>query len=283
MGIVKTSTLKSIGVLLMLTLLNACSDENKPAGVISAYDDDYSVGNSAGLSTKSIAQTPGEQKNRYLAYQHNLSIEVDNALIASIHGEIVSQCEADTQFGCVVLNSNLNSGDYQSSQISLRLLPEGVGYFSNIASQKGNVASQSSIAQDLGDNIRDTTKRAEMAINYRDKLLALEAKETDDIDALVKIASELSRVQSEIEFAQGERAKLFQRVETQLLNISLTKPRIAGFWGPISDSLTSFKGDLAYGISDVISSSATIIPWFIFLIILFLVTRLMFRLLRSRK
>lgn len=276
MGKLKSSIWCRLSVaLLVLFLLGACSEKEKSQEAHSE--------NQLGASYSSDRDRSQSQKFKYMAYEHNLAVELDKSLIAEVHTSIVHQCEADTKYSCVVLNSNLVSGDYQSSNISLRLKSKGVVHFSKLAVQKGEVSSRSTKAQDLSDSIRDNAKRTEMATNYRDKLLLLEAKESDDIDAMVKIASELSKVQSELEFAQGERAKLFKKVETELLTINISSPRLTGFWGPIGDSLVSFKDDLAYGISDVISSSTSIIPWLIFLIILFLITRFIFRLVKAKK
>jgi len=273
MGNSKSTVIRCLVSLALLTFLSACAEKTEPSGVLGVFN-----------STSSAAKTrEQDEKSKFMAYEHSLSIELEKKLISSVHIDIIRKCEADTKYSCVVVSSNLSSGDYQSSNISVRVKPDGVAYFSSLASEKGEVASQSTQAQDLSDSIRDNAKRTEMASNYRDKLLLLEATEGNDIEAMVKIASELSKVQSQLEFAQGERAKLFKKIETELLNINISPPSLTGFWAPIGDSLTSFGDDLAYGISDVISSAASIIPWFIFLIILFLVARFIFRLLKVKK
>ena len=183
----------------------------------------------------------------------------------------------------MVISSNLSLGEYQSSNVSLRVESAGVAYFSKIVVENGRLVSRSTQAQDLSDSVLDNAKRSEVATRYRDKLLKLEAQEGNDIDTMVKIASELSKVQSNLEFAQGEKAKLFQRIDTELINISITAPRVEGFWGPIGDSMSSFVDDLAYGVSSVISSAAMIIPWFIFIVILLLILRFIYRRLSVKK
>ncbi len=260
-------------VIIMLSVLSACAEKQEPAGIIAGYDS----------GPHSEARAAQNQKPKFMAYEHSLSLEVEKQTIAPLHIELVSRCEADTQFDCVVLNSRLTAGKYQSSQISLRVAPNGIAFFSKLATSQGRLASQSTRAQDLSDSVRDNAKRTQMATQYRDKLLALESKEGNDIDAMVKIASELSNVQAQLEFSEGERAKLFNKIETELLNIQISAPTMQGFWAPISDAFASFGEDLSYGISSVISSSASIVPWFIFLIILFLVARVLFRLFRSKK
>jgi two-component sensor histidine kinase len=74
------------------------------------------------------------------------------------------------------------------------------------ASGLGRLESRSTTVEDLAEAIQDTQARIEMLTAYRKQLLELRAKATTNIEAAIKIASELSTVQSDIERATGEAA-----------------------------------------------------------------------------
>lgn len=261
---------KILSTLLLLFLLSSCAEKSD-------------MGSTSGSVTSERSST-ARQKNeatKYLAYVHDLKVEIDSGQVADTHSRIVQACDTDELYSCVVLDASISLSRYQRSTIQLRLKPEGVAHFSSLANEGGTISSQSSRAEDLSDSIVDNIKRIEMLESYRDKLQALEAKPNDDIESLVKIASELSSVQNDLEFAQGKGAKLLQRVETDILNIQLTAPVNRSFWQPITDSLGDFGSQLSYGIATVITSSAYLLPWAIFLIILFFILRRLYKFIRK--
>lgn len=249
--------------------LFSCAEKSKNSGGI--------VDSSQEITSKSV-----QEKSKHLAYIHELQVNLDSALVAQTHSIIISRCNADIKYKCVVLNASLNTGDFSSSGISIRVMPEGIALFSKLASQGGYVSKSSSKAEDLGDKIVDSQKRIEMLEAYRAKLEILESKPNDDIDALVKIASELSKIQNEIEYAKGKSASLLQRVEMDVLNISLYSHGHETFFGPISDAISEFGNEFSYGISNVISAAAYLIPWLVFVILLFFVLRSLYRLFRKK-
>jgi len=62
------------------------------------------------------------------------------------------------------------------------------------ASSLGKLEHRSTKVEDLADAIQDTQSRIEMLTNYRKQLLALQAKAATNVEAAIKIASELSTV-----------------------------------------------------------------------------------------
>jgi len=98
---------------------------------------------------------------------------------------------------------------------------------------------------------------------YRSKLIELENKAANDIDALIKITSELSKVQSELEQAMGNNAHLLQRTNLDIVNIGFVVNKNRSFWSPIFRSLKSFLSNLSDGISQAITATAYIIPWLV--------------------
>ena len=62
---------------------------------------------------------------------------------------------------------------------------------------------RSTSVEDLADAMQDTQSRLDMLSTYRKQLLDLQAKTNTNIDAAIKIASELSTVQRRFEDLAG--------------------------------------------------------------------------------
>jgi len=75
-------------------------------------------------------------------------------------------------------------------------------------------------------------------------------------------------VQADYEAAAGKRALLAQRVETEILDVSIRSERHRPFWTPIGRALREFGGHLAEGISTAITGLAYLVPWLVLMSVL---------------
>lgn len=209
-----------------------------------------------------------EQKSnsQYLAYIHRLSIDLPAAEIAGAHKKVVESCLADKQFQCTILHTELSDGRYKSGSVNVRILPDGVDFIIGIAKSSGDISRQSTDVEDLTDAIVDNKKRLEMLTDYRDRLLVLDKQSVDDIESLVKIASELSTVQSDLEYATGEKAKLLQRVGMDIVNLRFESERNRSFSESISNALIDFSDNLSEGIATTITFIAFLLPMLLILV-----------------
>ena len=105
-----------------------------------------------------------------------------------------------------------------------------------------------------------------MLKDYRSKLEALRDRAGNDIDSLIKVNKELAQVQSELEAVTGNHAHLMQRVETEILNVSIHSVQNQAFWRPITLAITDFGGNFSQGISIAITGIAYLIPWGLFVL-----------------
>ncbi|MFS1523791.1 DUF4349 domain-containing protein [Microbulbifer sp. 2304DJ12-6] len=225
-----------------------------------------------------IAEEPKQRKrNPYLAYEHRITIALHKDAIKGVFEKITSYCTKDTKSNCAILHSSLDTGEYSSGNIRIRILPEGVAPLINLASEQGGIAKKSTDVVDLQDAIINGNKRLEMLLQYQARLVELEKQPNSDIESLIKIAQELSKVQSDIEYAEGEKAALLQRTQMDIVHISLDTHSYLSFWGPISDSLTDFGENFSEGISDTIVAVAYLLPWLILFILLLFVLRFIWR------
>lgn len=256
-------------LILIALYLAACAEKKEATGVVDS---------SAGFQN----EQPKKAAAKYLAYVHSLEVELEAEALIAAHHNLIAACQSDEEYSCLVLDVSLSTGGGSRSKIQIRVKSEGLGHFSKIVSQEGRVLSNSTSAEDLADRVVDNLKKIEMLESYRARLLELESKPDADLESLMKIASELASVQSDLEFAQGRKAKFLQRVERDVLNISMTTPYKISASNPIVDSLANFIDELSYGVASVISAAAFILPWLLFLLVLFFFLRWLFRFLRAK-
>ena len=268
--------LKFLTAFFLIVFLTACAE--KPVyNELSSNSGDNQERQSLDSKDVSVKKT-----SKYLAYIHTLAVELEKEKLASVHKAITNACDEDIKYECAILNDDYTSGEYSSGRIQLRVKPEGVKFFSSLASLEGEVATQSRKAEDLGASIIDNAKRIQQLERFEKKLIALESRTDADIDSLLKVASQLSETQTQLEYLEGSRVVLLQRVQTDILNINLRRLDETSFFGSIGDAFEDFGEEFIYAIEGLVNAIAYIIPWALFLMIMFFILRAIFRFLNLK-
>jgi hypothetical protein len=205
--------------------------------------------------------------NRYLAYEHSIGIETPDDKIAPMFEAAQAACRAATAESCAILEARISTGEYASAQLRFRATAAGVQNLIQVLSAEGEIASRSTTAEDLAGPIEDNAKKLAMLTDYRSKLEALRARSTAEVDSLIKLTRELAQVQSEIEGLTGSQAQLMQRVETEILNVSISSHHSRSFWSPVGDSASDFGENLSEAIATFITGVAYLLPWVLLLIV----------------
>lgn len=231
-------------VLFIVALLTGCSSKEERPGAAVA-------------DRAAAAASPG----RYLAYEHTIQIDTPEANIAKVFEAGQAACRAAAVEGCTVLASNLSDGRQAFATLKFRAKPAGIRKLVAALSAKGEITEQSTTAEDLEAPITDTNKKLEMLQDYRAKLEALRARASSDVDALIKVNRELAQVQSELEAATGKQAHLMQRVDTEILHVTIRAENSRSFFTPIRHAIADFGTNLSQGISGAIIGLAYLIPW----------------------
>ncbi len=233
---------------------------------LSACSSSETTFDNASGGKSSEAELKQRSTNNYLAYEHSVTVDTTEESISSLYQNIINTCSEERTKNCTILNSNIDSGKFISAKIKLRISPDGVDDIIAIATKEGKVTNQSTSVEDLATDIIDGAKRIDMLKSYREKLIALEKKASDDIESLIKVSSELSAVQSQLEAAEGSKAHLVERVNLDIVNITLVVEASRSFWRPIIESLDEFGNHLSEGIAEAITGIAYLTPWFIVLL-----------------
>ena len=235
---------------LWLALLAGCSQRGEAPASVGA----------AGQGEAKVSEA-----NRFLAYEHSIYLQAEEDKVLSIFEAAQAACREAVEESCAILEARVSSGDAASASLRFRAKAGGIRKLIAILSAQGEVASQSTSAEDLAGPIADTAKQIAMLTDYRTSLEALRGRPSNDLDALMKLTRELADVQSQIESLTGAQAGLTQRVQTELLNVSINSHRSSSFWGTIADSAASFGDVLSSGIAATIIAFAYVLPWAVFI------------------
>lgn len=198
--------------------------------------------------------------NKYLAYEHSVSIDADDDQVARLFEAAQTACREAAAEACAILDARISRGETSFATLRFRAKAAGIKKLIEVVSAQGRVSSLSTTAEDLAGPIEDTAKKLAMLTDYRTKLEALRVRAAD-VDSLIKLNHELAGVQSQIESLTGDQAHLVQRVETEILNVSISSYQNRSFWSPISESTSGFGGNLSQGIATAITALAYMIPW----------------------
>lgn len=207
-------------------------------------------------------------KTEFLAYTHRIKVEVARSELSSVFNSVLEACIAETEYTCLIMNSKESGGEYAYGQITLRVSPNGVAKYKKMVTDSGSVAQQSMSAEDLTEVVKDTEQRLDMLTAYKTQLQQLEQRPNIDVDALIKLSSELAEVQTQIEYTLGQKAKLYQRINMEVLEITLDSSAHRSFYSPIGDAFSTFGENVSEGLAVFITAIAYLFPWVLLLIFL---------------
>lgn len=211
---------------------------------------------------------------RTLAYQHTLELEAPEDKVAQVFAAGQAACQAMAG-QCTLLRARVrgNSGKEgammphqpASAELAMRALPAAIPTLIAAFGKQVKVTLQSTSAEELAGPLEDGAKKIAMLRDFRDRLEALRVRADNNLDNLIKLNHELAQVQGELEAAAGTQATLEQRVNTELLEVTISSQAQPSFWRPISQSLSEFSGSLAQGTAIAISGAAYLLPWLVLL------------------
>ena len=223
-----------------------------------------------------VAQHDRAYANRQLAYEHFVDIDAAPDKIATLYADGLRACR-EAAAACTLLESRIDSEPDAAASLKFRAAPGVIPKLVAAMGHQAELARQSTRAEDLSGPIADTARELAMLDDYRSRLETLRSRAGNDIDALIKVNRELAEIQSRHETADGKRALLAQRVETETLNVSIRSDRQRPFWSPIRRSLGQFGSNLSQGISFAVSGLAYLLPWLFIILIAAWAVRKMWR------
>ncbi len=230
-----------------------------------------SHGEVAAFSMTSVDRPP----DGTLAIEHDVAIELPDDDVGKAHQAVLDACKGNTETPCTVLESTVGHGDISEGSLRMRVGPKAVEPLVALAGTFGEVTRRTTTAEDLAKPIADTGKRLAMLEAYLEDLLRLRQQSRQEVDALIRVAAEIAKTQSELDAAKAEQAQLRQRVDLQILEISFYSEQLGSFGATIGEALKDFGENLGSGIAQAIIGITFLLPWLVILIpLLFLLRRL---------
>jgi hypothetical protein len=177
-------------------------------------------------------------------------------------------------------------GVYPSASLTVRVPHQFVKPFEDsllvpVAGEKPGEAvlrNHSMSAEDLTKAILDADQRQKQLTDYRDRLTALAKRADAKVEDLVKIESELSTVQSQLESFDAEMKGLNERVDTEKLSVSFrSDPDLGNSLGPILQAWREGGQVLGSSAADALRFAISSLPWLPIVVIGLLFVRFTFR------
>jgi len=249
------------------------------------------------MNRMAVADKKAEPEGPKLAYSHDLSIETKADTVKQRFEQIRDACVSGTIAGCVLLNASIeetesgfNQARHPVATLSVRLTHEAVGPFEQAVlkplpgEQASDVAvvSRSTLAEDLTAAIMDGDRRLAQLTDYRDRLTLL-AKRTDaKVEDLIRVQSELSATQSQIEELTAQQKRLGERVATELETVRITGKVTVGRGSEIAEVLHRSAQILDDAVAGSLQFLIAAVPWivtFMLVMILLPIVRILVRVL----
>jgi hypothetical protein len=248
--------------------LSACNSKHTP----------YPPAPASAASSIESGASSAAQAGLHLAYTHQLGLVVPPGTVSAHYDAARDRCLKAAAFRCVLIQASIDVRDLgnrvqdetmQTARLAVRLPHDQIAPYTSaltapLAGESAGtvrITHQSTDAVDLTQPIADNTARLAQLTNYRDSLKAFEGRLTISVADLVKIAGELSQVQSQIETAQAEQRELQTRVETELLDIDFNEDRRGISLSPIVRTWSESAATLQTGVASALEFSIEVLPW----------------------
>lgn len=253
-----------LGLFLIALSLSACSKKHE-SGAGDASSAMMAAAPAPQESAKMAGNVEQRSEQRFLAYEHRVSLEVEPPQLERLYRDLQEACANEATWHCTVMDASIQLERDQrggTAHLNVRASPEGVRAMRKRLADSGGVVSQGTHVDDLGQPIAEVGKRLEMLKNYRASLLDLQRKATK-VEDLILIAEKLAETQSELEAATGENAHLMDRVNREVLSVNLSTRQTAArsLWAPIGNAFREFLPSLVRASASVVEAVAYLLPW----------------------
>lgn len=142
------------------------------------------------------APAPPAAQGNALAYEHDVRIELPADQIGQRIAAIRTACQG-AQFGdCALLAVEQEGGRDPSGRVSVRLAPDGIEPMVQLAGQHGDVAARSTRAEDLAQQIADTSLAQARLQKEHARLLELQQRRDLAVTDLLALSKRLAEIEA---------------------------------------------------------------------------------------
>lgn len=260
-----------IGGLLLLLLAGCAKHGDQPTQGASELDAVSVSGERfAAPAPAKALQAP---EGTFLAYEHDVSVRLPGADISKQVAAVRDACQQQRFGDCAVLEMSEEGDPSPEGGITVRTAPAGVEPLVKLAGEGGEVASRSSSAEDLAQQVADTRLTQARLENEHARLLEYQRRGDLKMADLLTLSGRLAEIESGLQQAGQDAAQQRRRIDTQRLTISFsaigTEQRRSELGQALSDTGEIFTGSVAV----VIRFIAGVLPPAILVAVLLWVAR----------
>ncbi|MCW5581259.1 MAG: DUF4349 domain-containing protein [Luteimonas sp.] len=246
----------------LLVLAGACSHESSSDAeiAVAGFPASTAAAPPAGSAMPQAQSGSPSGAPSFLAYEHNIAIELPGADIAA-RLERARQACIDATFGeCVVLSVWQAGGDHPSATLGMRLVPEGVEPMIALAGEGARLGSRSTRAEDLAVVVRDNDLAQQRLRKERERLQEFQSRRDLAVADMIALSRQLAETEAQLEAAEQSGAQHRRRIDTQLLTIEFRPTSTQEGRNEIRVAIRESGATLASGLAWTIRSLAFLLP-----------------------
>lgn len=231
-------------------------------------------------STESDDARGGAQ--RMVIRTASLELTVDQP--KAVSAMLIKRVEARSGF---VVDSVARGESRASVKSTLRVPAEDFEVMLSEIRELGAVEREEIRGEDVTEQIVDLEARLRSQRKLEQRMLGL-LDQSQDIEAILKVEQELSRVRTEIERMEGKRQSLRDRVQLATIDVSLMAPRDLSergrsLWREIGDAFKDGRKAAIFVIGGVVRVGLALLPLILFGALGFWIARFFWRRRKERK
>ena len=230
-------------ICIALFAISACSNKEMAAG--------------APATSPAPPQSP---RGAFLAYQHDVAIELAAADIPARLQAVQASCQSGKFGDCAVLDVRQSAGDAPSASLTVRIAPQGVEPIIAQAAQGAEIGSRSTHAEDLAQVMADNDLQQLRLQKEHAKLLEFQQRKDLAVADLLAISKQLSEIEAGLQTAQREGAQHRRRIDTQRVTLDFRPPGGQRGRSEIAQSFLDFGSILSVSVAWMIRAFAGLLP-----------------------
>lgn len=209
---------------------------------------------------KSLAPPRQMEQATFLAYEHEVHIELAVAQIQQRMATVQASCQSGKYGQCVVLNVSQQRGERPSGEVTVRIVPDGVEALVGLAAQGAQIGSRTTHAEDLAQIVADNSMQQLRLEKEHARLMQFQERKDLAVSDLLAISKQLSEIEASAELAKREGAQHRRRIDTQLLTLAFNPPDGQQGRGEISQAFGDFSRILATSVAWLVRACAALLP-----------------------
>ncbi|HWJ02887.1 MAG TPA: DUF4349 domain-containing protein [Verrucomicrobiae bacterium] len=188
------------------------------------------------VNTTAPGQAPKEKSGDGPGYPRKVIQNLEQVVQVQDVKDSVAKVRAKVETsGGYIAELSQTEADLQQARMTLRVPVQGLGEMSGFLTSLGKVLVDNLHSEDISGTYYDTEARLTNAKTREKRLLEL-LNQAKNVEDLLKIEGEISRVREQIEQMQGQINRWNQQVDLATIQLTLqTKPQVVGRqkWEPM--------------------------------------------------